>query len=64
MSLLEIKNVNIAYMKLYREEKGSTAYSIVESDGRLPEDAADRIRENPYVQDVMLIQPQQKGGAR
>ena len=61
---LSEKNVNIAYMKLYREEKGSTAYSIVESDGRLPEDAADHIRENPYVQDVMLIQPQQKGGAR
>ena len=26
-------NVNIAYMKLYREDKGCTAYSIVESDG-------------------------------
>ena len=29
-------NVNIAYMKLYREEKGCTAYSIVESDGIVP----------------------------
>lgn len=58
---LSEKNVNIAYMKLYREEKGSTAYSIVESDGVLPEEAAEQIRLNPYVQDVMLIQPQRKG---
>ena len=60
---LSEKNVNIAYMKLYREEKGSTAYSIVESDGILPTDAADQIRQNPYVQDVMLIQPQSQNAA-
>ena len=57
---LSEKNVNIAYMKLYREEKGSTAYSIVESDGVLPAEAADQIRTNSYVQDVMLIQPHEK----
>ena len=55
---LSEKNVNIAYMKLYREEKGSTAYSIVESDDFLPEGAVQKIRENPYVRDVMLIQLQ------
>ena len=60
---LSEKNVNIAYMKLYREEKGSTAYSIVESDGVLPGDAAEQIRQNPYVQDVMLIQPQRQNAA-
>lgn len=53
---LSEKNVNIAYMKLYREEKGSTAYSIVESDGILPAESAEQIRLNPYVHDVMLIQ--------
>src|SRR5699024_9520516 len=57
---LSEKNVNIAYMKLYREEKGSTAYSITESDGVLPAEAADQIRTNSYVQDVMLIQPHEK----
>lgn len=57
---LSEKNVNIAYMKLYREDKGSTAYSIVESDGVLPPDAAEQIRTNPYVHDVMLIQPQNR----
>ena len=59
---LSEKKVNIAYMKLYREGKGSIAYSIVESDDTLPEDAADQIRQNPYVHDVMLIQSQQGGG--
>ena len=53
---LSDKNVNIAFMKLFREAKGQTAYSIVESDGRLPEDISVSVRENPYVQDVMLVQ--------
>ena len=39
-------------MKLYREEKGCTAYSIVESDGIVPQTVAGRIKENPYVHDV------------
>lgn len=49
-------NVNIAFMKLFREEKGATAYSIVESDERLPVDILERIRENGNVKDVMLVQ--------
>lgn len=49
-------NVNIAFMRLYREARGETAYSIVESDGRLPEEVTEHIRENRYVRDVMLIQ--------
>ena len=53
---LSDKNVNIAFMKLFREAKGQTAYSIVESDGSLPEDIPDHIRENPSVRDVMLVQ--------
>lgn len=53
-------NVNIAYMKLYREEKGCTAYSIVESDGIVPQTVAGRIKENPYVHDVMLVLPRER----
>lgn len=56
-SCLSERNVNIAFMKLFREAKGQTAYSIVESDGQLPEDISDGIRANPYVRDVMLVQP-------
>ena len=56
-SCLSERNVNIAFMKLFRDAKGQTAYSIVESDGQLPEDISDGIRANPYVRDVMLVQP-------
>ena len=48
-------------MKLYREEKWCTAYSIVESDGIVPQTVAGRIKENPYVHDVMLVLPNEKG---
>ena len=53
---LSDRNVNIAFMRLFREKKGHTAYSIVESDGNLPEDVADSLRENPNVHDVMIVQ--------
>ena len=48
-------NINIAFMKLFREEKGQTAYSIVESDDDLPDSLCGRILQNPSVRDVMLV---------
>lgn len=53
---LSDRNVNIAFMRLFREKKGHTAYSIVESDGSLPEDVAEKLRENVNVHDVMIVQ--------
>ena len=53
---LSDENVNIAFMRLFRESKGNTAYSIVESDGLLPENIADEIKKSPNVSDVMIIQ--------
>ena len=47
---------NIAFMRLFRESKGHTAYTIVESDGKLPEEIADTIRQNEHVLDVMVVQ--------
>ena len=38
---LSDQDVNIAFMRLFRESKGNTAYSIVESDGPLPENIAE-----------------------
>lgn len=49
-------NVNIAYMRLFREAKGADAYAVVESDEKIPEEALGCIRENADVLDVMLIQ--------
>ncbi|MGN0295266.1 MAG: L-serine ammonia-lyase, iron-sulfur-dependent subunit beta [Lachnospiraceae bacterium] len=54
---LSDSNVNIAFMRLFREAKGYTAYTIVESDDLLPGDIAGKIRENPCVSDVMIVQP-------
>lgn len=49
--------VNIAFMRLYREAKGDVAYTIVESDERLPTNIADDLKRNRYIRDVMVIQP-------
>lgn len=49
--------VNIAFMRMFREAKGDIAYSIVESDERLPADIVDDLSVDPSIHDVMLIQP-------
>ena len=49
-------NVNIAFMRLFREDKGATAYTVVESDEAIPESVLDKIRQNQNVSDLMLIQ--------
>lgn len=53
---LSERNVNIAFMRLFRENKGATAYSVVESDEEIPQELLDKLREHPKVDDVMLIQ--------
>jgi len=54
---LSDRNVNIAFMRLFRESKGHTAYTIVESDDRLPDGVDALLRENPNIADVMVVQP-------
>lgn len=49
-------NANIAFMRMFREAKGARAYTIVESDERIPEDVLTHIRKNENVEDLMLIQ--------
>ena len=48
--------VNIAFMRLFRENKGARAYTIVESDEKIPDAVLARIRENPAVDGIMLVQ--------
>lgn len=57
---LSEKNVNIAFMKLFREKKGDIAYSIIEFDGSLPEDTKEQILQNDNVQDVTFIPIQRR----
>ena len=54
--VLSEAGVNIAFMRLFREEKGAAAYTVVESDERIPEDIPEKIRENPLVSHIMLVQ--------
>lgn len=49
-------NVNIAFMRLFREDKGATAYTVVESDEPIPNEVLDRIRTNENVANLVLIQ--------
>ena len=53
---LSDRNINIAFMRLFREGKGDIAYTIVESDGKLPENIVPAIRENPNIHEVMIVQ--------
>lgn len=55
--ILSGRDVNIAFMRLFREQKGYTAYTIVESDQRLPEGVDALLLENPNITDVMVVQP-------
>lgn len=54
--VLSDRNVNIAFMKLFREAKGDIAYTIVESDDHLPEDITENLKGNTNVHDVMVVQ--------
>lgn len=47
--------VNIAFMRIFREAKGAEAYTVVESDEKIPEEVMDGIRKNPYITDVTLL---------
>lgn len=53
---LSESNVNIAFMRLFREEKGNTAYTFAESDDPIPDHVVPAVRLNRNVLDVMLIQ--------
>lgn len=54
--VLSEENVNIAFMRLFREKKGAAAYTVVESDEKIPEQVVEKIRAYPPVSDVMLVQ--------
>lgn len=55
-SCLSHQNVNIAFMRLFREAKGATAYTVIESDEYIPETIVDEIRRHSCVQDTTVIQ--------
>lgn len=47
--------INIAFMRLYRESKGTLAYTIIETDETIDERVQDKIREHASILDVKII---------
>lgn len=48
-------SINIAYMRLYRENKGENAYSIIEVDGEISPQVVERIAACPDIHEALLI---------
>lgn len=53
---LSNQQVNIAFMRLFREEKGAKAYTVVESDEQIPDSILEEMKKNEHVHELMLIQ--------
>ena len=53
---LSMFNVNIAFMRLFREDKGKIAYTVVESDEKIPDTILEIIKKNENVEKILLIQ--------
>ncbi len=54
-AVLSSCNVNIAFLRVFREEKGGLAYTIVESDEEISDVAVEVIKKNPAIKDIMLV---------
>ena len=50
------QQVNIAFMRLYREAKGETAYTIIESDQHIPSEILDSINQHENIYNSLVIQ--------
>ena len=54
--ILSDHSVNIAFMKLFREEKGLRAITVIESDEYIPDEAVSDLLANTQVHSVDLIE--------
>ncbi len=54
-SVLSRHSVNIAYLRVFREEKGGRAYMIVESDEEITDKAEFEISHSVDIEDIMTI---------
>jgi L-serine dehydratase len=52
---LSANHINIAFMRLYREGKGKTAYTIIEADEEIPEPIVSAIEEHEHIISAILI---------
>ena len=50
------EQINIAFLRMYRENRGEAAYTVIEVDGVIPENVVDKVKGHPAVGNVTLIQ--------
>lgn len=48
--------VNIAFMNIFREDKGTTAYTVIESDEKIPPEVISSIENDEKILNVKLVQ--------
>ena len=48
--------LNIAFLKLFREDKGSHAFTVIESDDFLPEELGEELLAYPQIESVDMIE--------
>ena len=53
--MLEEKAINIAYMRVYREEKGTNAYSVIEIDGDADESVISELKKKRNIRSVKYL---------
>lgn len=54
-SCLSEYEINIAFMRLYRESKGETAYTIIETDNDIPPELVVKIKQRREILSAMVI---------
>lgn len=55
-SCLSSYGVNIAFSKLFREEKGETAYTIIEADNEITREMLEKLEELKSIRSAILIE--------
>ena len=55
--------VNIATTRMYRTRKGAVAYTVMETDDAVPEEARAAIERHPAVRDVRIVPAERAGDA-
>ncbi|MGI6677641.1 MAG: L-serine ammonia-lyase, iron-sulfur-dependent subunit beta [Dehalobacterium sp.] len=56
-SILANYNINIAFMKVFRENKGDHAVLIAETDENISESVISEVAKNPHIFQVKVLQP-------
>lgn len=60
-SLMSEQGINIAFMKVFRSNKGSSATMVFETDSEIPKDVIEKIKLLGYIAKIRVINPVPEG---